>query len=127
MDASEITSHVVEVVRHNGLEDRIEVIKAKGETLNLPEQVDLIVSEWMGTLLLVRGRRGGGGGGGSGGEGRREEGGSGGEGGRKGEGEGEEKEGGGRGERNSAHSAFPSLAEWLEGAMRERGGKGGGR
>lgn len=54
VDASNITSQADEVVRHNGLADRIEVIKSKGEELNLPEKVDLIVSEWMGTLLLVR-------------------------------------------------------------------------
>ena len=53
MEASDIAEHAMKVVEHNQLEDRIEVIKSKAEDLQLPEKVDLIVSEWMGTLLLV--------------------------------------------------------------------------
>ena len=53
VDASNITKHAAEVVEHNGLTDKVEVIQCKGEELQLSEKVDLIVSEWMGTLLLV--------------------------------------------------------------------------
>ena len=53
VDASNISERARQVVRHNGLSDVIEVIQSKGEELCLPEQVDLIISEWMGTLLLV--------------------------------------------------------------------------
>lgn len=53
VDASDITQHAMKVVEHNGLADKIEVIQSRGEDLQLSEKVDLIVSEWMGTLLLV--------------------------------------------------------------------------
>lgn len=46
--------HTKEVVKCNGLEDRVQVIHGKVEDVKLPEKVDLIISEWMGTLLLVR-------------------------------------------------------------------------
>lgn len=41
-----------EVVRLNGLEDRVHVLPGPVETVELPEQVDAIVSEWMGCGLL---------------------------------------------------------------------------
>lgn len=53
VDASDITQHAMKIVKHNGLADKIEVIQSRGEDLQLSEKVDLIVSEWMGTLLLV--------------------------------------------------------------------------
>ena len=53
MDASDITKQATEIIEHNGLADKVEVIHGRGEELQLPEKVDLIVSEWMGTLLLV--------------------------------------------------------------------------
>lgn len=37
-----------EIVRANGVEDRIDVLQADMETLELSEPVDVIVSEWMG-------------------------------------------------------------------------------
>lgn len=55
MDASNICTQAREVVERNRLSDRIEVLQCRGEDLVLPQQVDLIISEWMGTLLLVRG------------------------------------------------------------------------
>ena len=36
----------------NKLADRIIVIKAKVEEVQLPESIDIIVSEWMGYALL---------------------------------------------------------------------------
>jgi len=41
------------VVKENGLEDRITIIKGKMEEIKLPvEKVDIIISEWMGYFLL---------------------------------------------------------------------------
>ena len=53
VDASDITKHATDIIEHNDLSDEIEVIQSRGEELQLPEKVDLIVSEWMGTLLIV--------------------------------------------------------------------------
>ena len=53
VDASDVTKHATEIIEHNDLSDKIEVIQSRGEELQLPEKVDLIVSEWMGTLLIV--------------------------------------------------------------------------
>jgi len=39
-------------VLSNGLEKQIEVIKGLLEDVELPEKVDVIVSEWMGYCLL---------------------------------------------------------------------------
>lgn len=52
VDASDIAEQARELVEQNGLSEKVEVIQCKGEELELPEKVDLIVSEWMGTLLL---------------------------------------------------------------------------
>ena len=53
MDASNICTQARAIVEHNGLAERVEVIQCRGEELSLPEEVDLIISEWMGTFLLV--------------------------------------------------------------------------
>ena len=36
----------------NGLQNQIEIIKGLMEDIELPEKVDVIVSEWMGYCLL---------------------------------------------------------------------------
>ena len=36
------------------MSDKIEVMSGKIENISLPEEVDVILAEWMGTLLLVR-------------------------------------------------------------------------
>ena len=41
------------MIEHNQLSERVSVIQSKVEDLELSEKVDLIVSEWMGTMLLV--------------------------------------------------------------------------
>ena len=41
------------LVEHNKMSDRIDVLAGKMEEMSLPEQVDVIIAEWMGTLLLV--------------------------------------------------------------------------
>lgn len=55
VEACQMARHAAAVVQRNGLCERIEVIQSKAEELDLPEKVDLIISEWMGTLLLVSG------------------------------------------------------------------------
>ena len=54
VEASDMADHSKELVKHNCLSAEIEVIKARAERVELPEKVDMIVSEWMGTLLIVR-------------------------------------------------------------------------
>ncbi|KAF6075552.1 protein arginine methyltransferase 6 [Phyllostomus discolor] len=52
VEASSIWQQAQEVVRLNRLEDRVHVLPGPVETVELPEQVDVIVSEWMGYGLL---------------------------------------------------------------------------
>lgn len=52
VEASSIADQAVRIVKLNQMEDRIEVIKGTLEMIDLPEQVDVIVSEWMGYALL---------------------------------------------------------------------------
>ncbi|KAK2093054.1 hypothetical protein P7K49_029583 [Saguinus oedipus] len=52
VEASAIWQQARELVRFNGLEDRVHVLPGPVETVELPEQVDAIVSEWMGYGLL---------------------------------------------------------------------------
>ena len=55
VEASDICEHAESVISHNSLSEKVTVIQSKAEDLELPEKVDLIVSEWMGTMLLVSG------------------------------------------------------------------------
>ena len=41
------------VVESNGLGHMIEVLQSEAEEVDLPEKVDVIISEWMGTMLVV--------------------------------------------------------------------------
>lgn len=52
VEASAIWEQAREVVRLNRVEDRVQVLPGPVETVELPEQVDVIVSEWMGYGLL---------------------------------------------------------------------------
>ena len=52
VEASEIADFVVDIVQQNKFEDKITVIKGKVEDVELPEKVDIIISEWMGTFLI---------------------------------------------------------------------------
>lgn len=53
IEFAEIAYYAREIIKKNGLEDKITVIKAKMEDAVLPvEKVDIIVSEWMGYFLL---------------------------------------------------------------------------
>eukprot|EP01056_Protomagalhaensia_sp_Gyna25_P001956 Protomagalhaensia_sp_Gyna_25__1955@NODE_2040_length_1332_cov_217_488012_g1685_i0_p1_GENE_NODE_2040_length_1332_cov_217_488012_g1685_i0NODE_2040_length_1332_cov_217_488012_g1685_i0_p1_ORF_typecomplete_len382_score70_46PrmA/PF06325_13/7_9e24Methyltransf_25/PF13649_6/5_8e14Methyltransf_25/PF13649_6/1_7e03PRMT5/PF05185_16/1e11MTS/PF05175_14/2_2e11Methyltransf_31/PF13847_6/1_1e10Cons_hypoth95/PF03602_15/3_5e10Methyltransf_16/PF10294_9/6_6e10CMAS/PF02353_20/1_6e09Met_10/PF02475_16/7_5e08Methyltransf_3 len=53
IECSEICHLARKLIAHNGFEDKITVIQAKAEETSLPvDQVDIIVSEWMGYFLL---------------------------------------------------------------------------
>jgi len=54
VEASDIAEQAEALVCHNGLEGVVSVFHCKMEDAVLPEKVDLILSEWMGTLLIVR-------------------------------------------------------------------------
>ena len=53
VEASDIAKHVSQLVALNGLGGQVEVLQMRAEEVELEENVDLIISEWMGTLLLV--------------------------------------------------------------------------
>ncbi|XP_028290421.1 protein arginine N-methyltransferase 6 [Gouania willdenowi] len=52
VEACSIAEQAANIVRQNAMEDRVEVIRGTVETVDLPERVDVIVSEWMGYALL---------------------------------------------------------------------------
>ncbi|XP_059243190.1 protein arginine N-methyltransferase 2 isoform X2 [Mustela nigripes] len=52
VEASEMAQHTGQLVMQNGFADIITVFQQKVEDVVLPEKVDVLVSEWMGTCLL---------------------------------------------------------------------------
>jgi protein arginine N-methyltransferase 3 len=55
VDASDIAEKAEKIIKANGFEDVITVIRGKVENIILPDgisQVDIIISEWMGYALL---------------------------------------------------------------------------
>mmetsp|Transcript_2034 Transcript_2034/g.4594 ORF Transcript_2034/g.4594 Transcript_2034/m.4594 type:complete len:369 (-) Transcript_2034:88-1194(-) len=52
VESTSMAKFARQLVEANGLADKVEVIQCLAEDLELPEQVDLIVSEWMGYMLL---------------------------------------------------------------------------
>ncbi|KAK4291362.1 hypothetical protein Pmani_035806 [Petrolisthes manimaculis] len=52
IEASKIAVHARQLVHANGLQDIITVLQGKAEEVELPEKVDVVVSEWMGYMLL---------------------------------------------------------------------------
>ena len=53
IENAEIAIFAEEIIKRNGLSDKITVIKGKMEEVELPvKQVDIIISEWMGYFLL---------------------------------------------------------------------------
>lgn len=52
VDKAAITRHWDSIIKENGMHGRIIGIKGQIEDIELPEQVDIIVSEWMGYWLL---------------------------------------------------------------------------
>ncbi|CAH8355518.1 unnamed protein product [Eruca vesicaria subsp. sativa] len=52
VDASDIAVQAQEVVKANGLSDKVIVLHGRVEDVEIDEEVDVIVSEWMGYMLL---------------------------------------------------------------------------
>ena len=53
IENAEIALYAVEIIKRNGLSDKITVIKGKMEEITLPvPKVDIIISEWMGYFLI---------------------------------------------------------------------------
>eukprot|EP00439_Symbiodinium_sp_Y106_P046810 s5453_g5.t9 len=52
VEASDMASAAKQVVAANGVDKVVEVIRGMVETIELPEKVDVIISEWMGNFLL---------------------------------------------------------------------------
>lgn len=52
VEATDMAKHARRLVAAQGLQDRIEVVQGVIESVSLPEQVDIIISEWMGYFLL---------------------------------------------------------------------------
>lgn len=52
VEFTDIAHHARNLVKNNGLSDIVEVIQSSAEELELPCKVDIIISEWMGYMLL---------------------------------------------------------------------------
>nr|XP_057916834.1 protein arginine N-methyltransferase 6 [Doryrhamphus excisus] len=52
VEACSIAEQAVKIIKHNDMDDKIQVVRGTVETVELPEMVDVIVSEWMGYALL---------------------------------------------------------------------------
>lgn len=50
--ATHMAVHAKKLIEANGVGDRVEVLQGYMEKLELPEKVDIIISEWMGYFLL---------------------------------------------------------------------------
>ena len=56
VENAEIAYFAIDIIKKNGLSDKITVIKGKMEEVELPvPKVDIIISEWMGYFLLYEG------------------------------------------------------------------------
>ncbi|XP_077392911.1 protein arginine N-methyltransferase 2 [Festucalex cinctus] len=52
VEASSMVQHTRELVKQNACEEVVTVLQGRAEDIQLPEQVDVLVSEWMGNCLL---------------------------------------------------------------------------
>jgi len=52
VEATATANHARDLVKANGVDDIVEVLQAKMEEVELPEKVDIIISEWMGYFLV---------------------------------------------------------------------------
>ncbi|KAM8856692.1 protein arginine N-methyltransferase 2 isoform 2-T2 [Spinachia spinachia] len=52
VEASSMAEYTRQLVKQNGCEELITVLQGRAEEIELPEQVDILVSEWMGNCLL---------------------------------------------------------------------------
>lgn len=48
-----MAEYTSQLVKQNGCEEVVVVLQGRAEEIELPEQVDVLVSEWMGNCLLV--------------------------------------------------------------------------
>lgn len=53
VEASDIAEQTSRLVEENGFSGIVKVIRQRAEELKLPSRVDVLVSEWMGTCLVV--------------------------------------------------------------------------
>lgn len=53
VEASAMAEYTRQLVKQNGCEEVVTVLQGRAEDIELPEQVDVLVSEWMGNCLLV--------------------------------------------------------------------------
>ena len=49
-----MANHARTLIKANGLDGVSEVFQCTAEELELPEKVDVVISEWMGCALLAR-------------------------------------------------------------------------
>lgn len=55
VDMSAIAEYAEKIVKDNGYSEKVTIIRGKIEEIDLPvEKVDIIISEWMGTLLILK-------------------------------------------------------------------------
>ncbi|XP_077436438.1 protein arginine N-methyltransferase 2 isoform X2 [Vanacampus margaritifer] len=52
VEASSMVQHTRELVKQNTCDEVVTVLQGRAEEIQLPEQVDVLVSEWMGNCLL---------------------------------------------------------------------------
>lgn len=52
VDFADIADYANDIVNRNNLSNKVTIIKSKIEDVNIPEQVDIIISEWMGYFLI---------------------------------------------------------------------------
>lgn len=52
IDCATIIDQAREIARANGMADKITFIKGKVEEVDVPEKVDVLISEWMGYFLM---------------------------------------------------------------------------
>ncbi|XP_065310570.1 protein arginine N-methyltransferase 3-like [Dermacentor albipictus] len=58
IDQSGVVYNAMDIVRENGLSEQVTLVHGRVEELELPERVDVLVSEWMGYFLLFEGMLG---------------------------------------------------------------------
>lgn len=53
VEASSMAEYTKKLVKQNNCEEVVSVLQGRAEEIELPGQVDVLVSEWMGNCLLV--------------------------------------------------------------------------
>lgn len=53
VEASSMAEYTRQLVKQNGCEELVTVLQGRGEEIELPQKVDVLVSEWMGNCLVV--------------------------------------------------------------------------